>query len=267
MSSSFDVYRFFDRHPSFDCILPLSSSSYLVRSGSTFYSCHHFVTFHSLHSLYSLYLHFLTLSQSTFISLPPLSEIFQLPDNSCLLITEFISGRRPSFSELSFLLPEMVSFGLTATSSSPPSDHLIPKTPNSFELLRAQIQASPCFHSLPACLSRFLLLDPPHGSLSFCHGDFLPQNLVIDRHDNVFLIDWELTGLSIQQFDLGWLNAYCILSSLSLPFAESSYPHALDYFTRFGLVRFAYRILQQSLPQKMTSERMLTIISLFNRSI
>lgn len=264
MSSSSDVYLFFDRHPAFECILPLSPCSYLIRSGSTLYSCHHFVSFPSHANLSSLYLHFLNLSHSTDISLPPLSDILQLPDDTCLLITKFISGRRPFLFELPSLLPDMVSFVLSNTICSELSDHLVLATPNSFELLRTQMLASSYFRFFPDCLSQFLLLDPPRGSLSYCHGDFLPQNLVIDDHDNVFLIDWESTGLSSHQYDLGWLSAYCRLFTLSLQLPEVQYGANLDYFTRFGLVRFAYRILQQHLPQNVQCDRISNIVSLFD---
>jgi len=264
MTSSSDVYRVFARHPSLQCLLPLSPSSYLLRSASTYYSCHHFNGFPSSSSLVDLYQYFLGVSKLSSISIPSLLDIITMPDNSHLLITQFISGRRPEPSELPSLFPSMVDFALAAQSSGSIHDHLFSSVPNSFDLLRNQILSSPLFPLLPDCLGKHLMIDPPPGPTSPCHGDFLPQNLVIAQNARPFLVDWESTGFSPSFFDLGWLKAYCILSGFSLPLSLSRYHQSLSYFTRFAFVRFAFRSLQRPPSHEILLKRLDTYVSLFH---
>jgi hypothetical protein len=46
-----------------------------------------------------------------------------------------------------------------------------------------------------------LLVRTPEVAVSFCHGDFLPSNIVVSRNDAV-VMDWENAGEGIAAFDL-----------------------------------------------------------------
>ena len=46
---------------------------------------------------------------------------------------------------------------------------------------------------------------PKDYSVGLFHGDFQPGNLLYENHQFVATIDWELSGISAQELDLGWL--------------------------------------------------------------
>ncbi len=46
-----------------------------------------------------------------------------------------------------------------------------------------------------------LLARAPEAAISFCHGDFLPSNIVVTEND-VVLMDWENAGRGLAAFDL-----------------------------------------------------------------
>ena len=44
----------------------------------------------------------------------------------------------------------------------------------------------------------------PCSTLSFTHGDFHPMNILVDEHENVFVIDWGASRIADYRADLAW---------------------------------------------------------------
>lgn len=67
--------------------------------------------------------------------------------------------------------------------------------------------AEPAWVALGEEVRALLLAKPPPPSpIGLMHGDCQPGNILFDARDEVVaLLDWELSGVGAQHFDLGWL--------------------------------------------------------------
>ena len=57
-----------------------------------------------------------------------------------------------------------------------------------------------------------------------CHNDFKQLNLLVDKYNHIYLIDWEFSSLNYPFYDIANYFAECTLNNMDIIQDENNYP-------------------------------------------
>ena len=129
---------------------------------------------------------------------------------------------------------------------------------------KAYIRRHISLHSQFAPFLERIEIGPPTDVLTYVHGDYLVQNTIKGDDMMLQLYDWEYCGISPIYFDLGWIIAVSAFMGKSLPTSYLSAHENVYYFTFFGLLRLASRLLDISKHFENRDEHILRITCLIS---